>query len=424
MTNLSWNRDRDDRFETDTDRVVETRLATLSRQIRERDRTLRAFVDLRSDRDITARARDLDRLPAGQRGALHGVALAIKEIIDVAGLRCALGSARYRARMPSTNAALVDRLHAAGSVLLGTVASTEFAIAAAPPTTNPHDSSRTPGGSSSGAAASVGAGLVDLAIGTQTIGSIIRPAAYCGIIGFKPSYGLIPSGAGVMPLAPTLDHVGLLCSDMALLRTALQVLGETPQADTPDLTGLCIPAPWFTDTLSSPVRQALQIAHDSFRAQGLACREQSLPAAIADENRVTTDILLYEMARHITPRATPTGPDVSDKLRHMLDTATTIDETRYRLALQTKYQITQAVHRMLRPGEVILAPATVDIAPRRTDGTGSRAPQRLWSLCGMPALTLPVIQHTGLPVGIQLIGRQGEDLAVLAAGERLSRQWQ
>lgn len=400
---------------------IENRLAAILPYLRERETTLRAFVNLRGEPDIRARARALDRLAPDERGALHGATLAIKEVIDVAGLRCTLGSPCYGDRVPRHNAALVDRLQAAGSVVLGTAASTEFAIAAAPPTTNPHDPTRSPGGSSSGPAAAVGAGLVDLAIGTQTIGSVIRPAAYCGIAGFKPSYGRIPIDRGIMALAPSLDHVGLLAADLDLIERAFHVLAPASATGSNNVTGLCSVSPWFALPLAAPVEQALRLARERLGTQELASRAPSMPASAADENRVATDILLYEMKQTIAPRISSSNCEISDKLRHMLATANTVDAARYRQALARQREITLDLHRMLRPGEVLLAPATVDIAPKRTAGTGAREPQRLWSLAGMPALTLPVTRHAGLPVGIQLVGRRGDDLAVLAAGRLLRR---
>ena len=403
------------------DTPIEDRLASTQPYLRERETTLHAFVDRHAEPSLRARARAMDALPTGERGALHGTTLAIKEVIDVAGLRCTLGSPCYRERVPQYNAALVDRLQAAGGVVLGTAASTEFAIAAAPPTTNPHDATRSPGGSSSGPAAAVGAGLVDLAIGTQTIGSIIRPAAYCGVAGFKPSYGRIPVDRGIMALAPSLDHVGLLAADLDLFERALYVLAPAAPLGAGELAGLCTVAPWFDRPLAAPVVEALVIARERLAAQGLACRASSLPASAADENSVATDILLYEMKQSIAPRVSSPTCKISDKLRDMLKTARAVDTARYQKARARQSEIADDLHRMLRPGEVLLAPATLDIAPKRTAGTGPREPQRLWSLAGMPALTLPVTRHAGLPVGIQLVGRRGDDATVLAAGRLLCR---
>ena len=190
---------------------------------------IKAFVELRPDRAL-AEARARDREAAEARGSLHGVPVAVKEVFDVAGMLCTWGTPIHRGRMPSVDAAAVARIRAAGAVIVGTTVSTEYAVWAAGPTVNPYDPGRTPGGSSSGSAAAVATGMVPFALGSQTIGSVVRPAVYCGVLGMKPSKGAI-SNAGAMPLSPFLDHVGFLARNTEDLALACQVLFGSDSED-------------------------------------------------------------------------------------------------------------------------------------------------------------------------------------------------
>ena len=197
--------------------VEEMVCASLAR-IAALDGRVRAFRDVAETADAVS-----ETLRAPLDGALRGVPVAIKETFDVQGMHCTWGTPIYRTRMPSRDAVAVERLRAAGATIVGTTISTEYAIGAPGPTTNPHDRSRTPGGSSSGSAAAVAAGMVPIALGSQTVGSIVRPAIYCGVYGLKPTHGAIDAG-GVMPLSAVLDHVGVLARTPADIALVCRVL--------------------------------------------------------------------------------------------------------------------------------------------------------------------------------------------------------
>lgn len=400
---------------------VQERIASTLVRARQRDRTLHAFIEL----DTTGamqRAAELDALPMHARGPLHGMPMAIKEVIDVAGLHCAWGSPIHAGRMPAVNAPLVQRLIDAGAVPVGITASTEYALAAAARTVHPRDALRSPGASSSGSAAAVSAGLVPFALGTQTIGSIIRPAAYCGVVGFKPSFGRYTTD-GFLCLSSRLDHAGLVAASVAdaiAVDRVLAAAAEDARHECPPLT-LRVLQPWFDDEVSTAVSSSLERCYSRLRSEGFALDPLVVdPETAATENELTDTLLTYELAkRHgATLRAAP--PDkVSAKLMTLLARGEGIGAAAFDDAVARQAELSARLNAMLLPGEIALAPATLDVAPWLTEGSGSRAPQRLWTLAGLPALTLPVGERDGLPIGVQLVGRFGEDQAVLRAAAQI-----
>lgn len=381
-----------------------------------RNATLHAFLHLADDAAL-ARAAALDTLDPALRGPLHGVPLAVKETFDVAGMPCPWGAELHRGRVPDATAALVARLEAAGAVVVGITHSTEYAIAAAPPTVHPDDPGRSPGASSSGSAAAVGAALVPLALGSQTIGSVIRPAAYCGAVGFKPSFGRYPL-AGMMPLSLVLDHPGLI-ADRVERVAAVDAL--FPGAlDAGPAQGLCWIPPWFPEPVDAPVAACLQRAWARLATLDLPRREQTVPAAVADlEERVTQQILTHDIAALHGVRLRAGADKVSAALMALVQAGEAVSAEAYQAALAQQDEIARQLQALLAPGEIGVTCATVGIAPPRVEGSGSRAPQRLWTLAGMPTLTLPVGRVNGLPVGMQLIARRGEDRGLLALAAQI-----
>ncbi len=399
---------------------VEARIRDVLQHIETCEPEVRAFVD-RDPGGALERARTLDRLEPGAHGVLHGVPVAVKEIFDVRGLRCPAGSAIHARRVPAGDASVVTALRSAGAVILGTTVSTEFAIGAAGPTRNPLDLSRTPGGSSSGSAAAVAAGMADLALGSQTVGSTIRPAAYCGVPGFKPSYGLIPVGTGMYPLSPLLDHVGLIARDLDLVRRALVALcGPGVPVEAP-LVGVVRVGPWFPEPVAAVVEAALDAAFEVFSGTGLACRHTSLPQDVRAEAEAAHVLLVHGMHENLGASVDAADPRLSAEVRALLEQGRALRPEDVDRALVQREGLTRALHALLWPGEVFLAPATLDLPPPLGEGTGSRVPQRLWTLCGMPALAVPVLWRDGLAAAVQLVGRRGEDAAVLAAGDALRK---
>ncbi len=390
--------------------------------IAERDGAVRAYCEVLAD-EARANAARLDLLTPDRRGALHGTGIGIKEVFDVAGGLCGWGSTVHEGRRPDSDAAIVAALRAAGGVILGTTTSTEYAMARMAPTTNPYHPERTPGASSSGSAAAVAAGMADIAIGSQSIGSGIRPAAYCGVFGFKPTQGALRLD-GAMPLDEHLDHPVVFSGDFALVEKAFEVLATSPLTAAADVvleskTGLAgqrvrvaLVAPWFKDAVDTDVWDMVR----SFAGgiEGIECTAVSLPNEIgAREEVCLTTILSSGMWRHHGADYAQHSDKMSDALRVWMERGRGISEQDYRAALGLRDELSAEVWQALQDYDFVITLSTTDTAPLRSQGTGSRAPQRLWTLIGCPAISCPIGIIGGLPVGLQIVGRRGSDRALL-----------
>jgi Asp-tRNA(Asn)/Glu-tRNA(Gln) amidotransferase A subunit family amidase len=397
-------------------------------RIAAREPVVRAFVDLDPERAMAA-ARAADRAPREARGALHGVPVAIKEIFDVAGMRCTWGTPIHADRIPLNDAAATRRFRAAGAVILGTTVSTEYAIANAGPTTNPHDATRTPGGSSSGSAAAVAAGMVPLALGSQTIGSIVRPATYCGVYGLKPSKGAI-SCLGAMALSAALDHPGPIAREVADLvlacrvlfgvepedRASLAVEPPKPCAPPPELRVLLVAGP-LEARIEAPSRAALARARAAFEAAGVPVRAHELAASFEGAADCQETLLCRGMACHHGADRDRAGDRMSERVRSLIDRGRAIPESAHTAALAQARDYRALLTELLTGDTIILAAAADGVAPPRGDGsaTGSPALQGLWTLAGLPALALPCGLYDRLPVGVQLVAAPGREDLLLAA---------
>ncbi len=395
-------------------------------RIAEREPLVRAFRDL----DVEgARAQALARDEEPARGLLHGVPVAIKECYDVAGRLCTWGTPIHRARRPQSDAALVERLREAGAVIMGTTVSTEYAIADAGPTTNPHDPERTPGGSSSGSAAAVAAGMVPLAIGSQAVGSIVRPCVYCGVYGLKPTKGAI-SGRGGMPLSQFLDHPGPIARSLDDVALACAVMfGKDPddlysksvtvpsRSEAPgDLSVLVVDGP-LAHRIEDSSRQALARARQAFERAGVAVQDQALSEEFAVHFECLETILAYECALNHGGDRDSHGDLMSVRMREIVDAGRRISESRYRTALDEAKSYRNALSELLVGNTLILAAPTDGSAPPIAgSGTGSNQLQGLWTLAWLPVLAVPFGSVEDLPVGVQLIAADGrEDLLLSAA---------
>lgn len=395
------------------------------RHIEEREEEVHAFVHFDPEGAL-AQARALNDLAPALRGPLHGMPVAIKEVFDVKGLKCAWGTPIHANRVPTSDAWVVAALRKAGAVIMGTTVSTEYALATAGPTTNPWDSSRTPGASSSGPAAAVGAGMVPVALGSQTIGSIIRPAAYCGIFGFKPSWGSIDD-AGAMALSEPLDHVGILASEFGDLRNIYSVLCRTARTGATGGDQENGPQKVYVlrdigeEAFSPTALAAIDRSADVFKSQGCEVLQLTLATQFADAETTLKTILCRDMARHHGGDRDQAGEQMSQRIRTMIDRGRGIGEDEYWQAREGASVLYARLEDMVGSEGVILTASTIDVAPLLTQGTGSRAPQLLWTLVGMPAITVPCGMPSGLPIGVQLVGTRGNDDLVLLAAERLSK---
>lgn len=370
-------------------------------------------------------ARERDAVPPEhRRGALHGLPLGIKDIIDTHDMPTGYGSGIYRHHRPEGDAACVARAREAGAIVLGKTVSTEFAYFRPGPTVNPHRPDHTPGGSSSGSAAAVACGMVPAAYGTQTAASVIRPASYCGVVGYKATHGAFGLG-GMKPFAHSLDSLGLLArsvEDVRWLRRAL-VLNPTP-VDAQPVPGAA-PVIRIARTSAWPQAQpdsraALERAVQRLVQAGFVVEEPPLPArfeTLIDDQKT---VMAYEAAGSLCDEYRRHHAEMSPQILQLIETGRATPQQSYEAALRRARAAAADYEAWLQGADAVLTPSATGAAPAGLDATGDPVFSRLWTLLGLPAVSLP--GHTtaeGLPVGVQLVGRFAEDDALLALAQRI-----
>jgi len=393
-------------------------------RIAEREPVVRAWAHLDHDAALAA-ARACDK--SGQPGVLRGVPFGVKDIFDTADMPAGYGSPIYTGCRPNFTASAVSLPRAAGGILLGKTVTTEFANRHPGPTANPHNPLHTPGGSSSGSAAAVADFMVPLAIGTQTGGSVIRPAAYCGVAGFKPSYGLFPP-AGMHVNTESLDTVGIMArsvADIALFRAALMAIPYEPPAmpERPPRLALCRTPHW--DKALPEGEAVLEEAAARLRAAGCEVVDSELPPECDGVSEVQRRHSAFEAPRVHAPElyrheallspALLTEGKIADGRKLTLDDFRQAwrDADRMRLAAAEWAGRFDAILTLPAPGQ----------APRGLKDTGSAIFNGLWTALHMPCLTLPAgTGPDGLPVGIQLVGKRHADARLLSTGLWVERR--
>jgi Asp-tRNA(Asn)/Glu-tRNA(Gln) amidotransferase A subunit family amidase len=403
--------------------TAETAVHQAFERIDAREDELRAWVVLGRDQALAA-ARVLDRGPSD--GLLHGVPIGFKDIMASHDLPTGCGSPIYRDWQPPFDASVVALARRAGAIVVGKTVTTEFAYYGAGPTVNPHDAARTPGGSSSGSAAAVGAGMVPLATGTQTAGSIVRPAAFCGVAGYKPSFGLIDP-TGVKPLAVTLDTIGVLgatVADVALFVEAAggaDLLDAAERAGAPRRIGLCRSPAWH---LASPDMAAAFLALPG-RLSGVEIVERELPAVATEALAAQMRIMAYEAARALAYEAEAHWGSLTPRLQELLTQGRSIERADYLADRALVPRLLQALGEAFADVDVLLCPSAAGVAPLREAGTGDPLFNRLWTLAGTPAVNVPGLKDpAGLPLGVQIIAPAGRDAAAIEAAAWLERALQ
>jgi len=375
------------------------------------------------DADLARRqARALDRGP--RRGPLHGVPIGIKDIIDTVDMPTACGSPIYRGRRPTWDAACVALLRAAGAVILGKTVTTEFAYFQPGKTANPHNPRHTPGGSSSGSAAAVADRMVPAALGTQTAGSVIRPAAFCGAVGYKPTYGSF-SLAGVKPFSPSLDTLGLFArsvGDLALLRSVLLAADEhIPQVQAPRV-GLCRTAHWSAADMATQL--AIEAAARRFAAAGSRVTEFHVPGDFAALTEAQKTVMAFDATRSFAYEHLAHGDQLSAKLRELIAVGARCSLQDYAKAQTSAEDTRRQLDEQLQPVDLLLTPSAVGEAPQGLQTTGDPLFNRAWTLLQLPTITLPAGKGPhGLPIGIQLVGRRGDDTRLLAFAQWATGQF-
>ncbi len=376
----------------------------------ETDRSLAACLAAIEAREPIVRAwRSIDRdAAASADGPLAGFAVGVKDIIDVAGAPCECGSPIHAGRIPARDAACVTRLRTAGAIVLGKTVTTEFATFKPPVTVNPHDGERTPGGSSSGSAAAVAAGMARAALGTQTAGSVIRPAAFCGVVGFKPTYGSVPLD-GVRPLAPGLDTLGWFASTVEDIARVASVYGiETAPAGSPPRVVLCRTPEW------AQADAATRAALDRALARLGGAATTALP--FDRLNAAQNDIMRGEAAAALATERAEHSALLSDGLRTMLDAGAALAPGRVAAARDYAADCRTREAELFGGADLLLSASAPGEAPPSAT-TGDPVFNRPWTLLHVPCLTLPFgVGPAGLPLGVQLIARGGDDARLLAWG--------
>ncbi|HTZ37926.1 MAG TPA: amidase [Stellaceae bacterium] len=383
-------------------------------RIAEREPVVRAWSHLAGDAALAA-ARSAPR-----SSLLKGIPFGIKDIFDTADMPTGYGSPIYTGCRPRFTASAATLPRAAGGVLLGKTVTTEFANRHPGPTANPHDPAFTPGGSSSGSAAAVGDFMVPLAIGTQTGGSVIRPAAYCGVVGFKPSFNMF-APAGMHPNTETLDTVGIMArsiADIALFRAAMMAIPYEKPAmpERPPRLALCRTPHW--DNAAPEGRAVLEDAAARLAAAGAEIVEAELPAGCAAVSEVQARHSHFEAPRNHAPERWRHAALLSPALRHGRIAGgekLTLDE--FRAAWRDAERMRAAARDWAAGFDAILTLPAPGQAPRTLEDTGEAIFNGLWTLLYMPCLTLPAGDGPdGLPVGVQLVGRRHADARLLDTG--------
>jgi len=381
-----------------------------------------------------ATERDQARRSGAPLGPLHGVPVGVKDIFDTSDMPTENGTPLHAGRRPTWDATVVTLLRAAGAVIMGKTVTTELAVFHPGKTRNPRDPERTPGGSSSGSAAAVAAGMVPLAIGSQTNGSVIRPAAYCGVYGFKPTWGLI-SRHGMLKQSRHLDHVGVMArsiEDAALLTEALIAYDDKdpdcrPRAR-PALLATAMEdfplAPKFAWVRTPAWEQAEPDLHEAFAELiehlGDQVDEDELPPLFAEAYDWHRTILEADLARGFAKEHERGAAQLSETLRQMIERGQRRLAVDYNRAVDGIGVLNALVSGIFEWHDVILTPATTGQAPRGLESTGSPVFCTPWTLCGMPALTVPLLRGPdGLPIGVQLVAPRGDDARLLRAARWL-----
>jgi amidase len=369
----------------------------------------------------TARQRDAEP----PRGPLHGIPIAVKDLIDTVDMPTAYGSPIYRNHRPAADASCVALAKAAGAIVLGKTVTTEFAAFTPGKTANPRNSAHTPGGSSSGSAAAVADGMAPIGFGTQTAGSVIRPAAYCGCIGYKPSFGLI-NRSGVKPLADSLDTVGVLARTVEDAAFFTGVLSERP-----GVRHLAVPSkvPCFGlyrtpmwDAAEPATVAALDAAREALERAGAVVAE----LAIAPEHHTLSEaqntIMQFETVRAFAHERTQHSAELSPRFAQMLDAGMAIGADVYDRALARAAEARAGLIAFFGSCDAVLVPAAPGEAPAGLGSTGDPVFNRMWTLIGVPCVTLPARwADSGLPSGVQLIGRIGDDARLMSCAAFLER---
>jgi len=408
-------------------------------RIRELEPKIQAWTFLDEEHALAqARAADELRRSGQAVGPLCGVPVGVKDIIDTADMPTENGTVLHAGRTPRNDAAVVARLRAAGAVILGKTVTTECAYFHPGKTRNPHNPEHTPGGSSSGSAAAVAAGMVPLALGSQTNGSVIRPAGFCGVYGFKPTHGLVPR-TGILKLSRTLDHVGVFARTLEDIALAAEELAGYDEGD-PDTRPRARvpfravaaeepPIPPVIAFVKTPMwERAEPETQEAFaelvEALGDRAEEVELFPSATEAWDWHKTVMEAEMAANLEREWLSGREKLSEKLRALIERGREIRAVDYQRALARIAPVQESFEELFTQRyDAILTPAAPGTAPKGLDSTGDPSFCTLWTLVGLPAVSMPLLQGAnGLPLGVQLVGRRHFDARLLRTARWLAQQ--
>lgn len=374
-------------------------------RIRELEPSVHAWVQVRPERHAAD-------------GPLSEIPFGVKDIIETQGMATEYGSPLYKGRIGSMDAAIIQEMRRRGAILLGKTVTTAFAYRTPGPTRNPRNLEHTPGGSSSGSAAAVAAGMVPFTIGEQTKGSMLRPASYCGVTGFKPTYNLLPM-EGVLPLAKSLDTLGLYTHTPADMLALWKALGHPVGREEQFAFGASEPIPECEPEMANAFRQALSLLRNS----GISIKAVDVSATLKKLDEANTIIMFYEGARFQGPRLKQFGARVDQAMADLIREGLKITAEKYD---ETKRYVSESRIRfaeIFKSTPVILTPAATGPAPLGLSSTGDARMNAPWTTLGTPAISIPMPIATGLPLGLQLTADLGQDSRVLQAALLLQQRF-
>lgn len=387
------------------------------RRIAIREPLIGAWAHLDPEFALTqARAADAARSDGRPLGPLHGIPVGIKDIIDTDTLPTEYGTPAFAGRLATSDAETVRRLKAAGAIIMGKTVTTELAFYGPGKTRNPRDPQRTPGGSSSGSAAAVADDHVPLALGSQTAGSILRPASYCGVMGFKPTFGAVPLDGVIAQSAP-LDTLGGYARTAADLARLTAVLANR-SCDLPGLPNRPLRLA-FVKTPSWPQGDgSMRTAFEHLAAVNThIVNEVALPSLFDDTGGLQRAVQFHDIARNYGPITEKHAELISAKLKEIVAEGRTVSEADYCEALARREPLYKALQPIFDTYDAILTPASQGVAPMGLSATGSPMFNFLWTYLGVAAVSIPLLEVDGLPLGVQLVGRRNDDAHLLAVAD-------
>jgi aspartyl-tRNA(Asn)/glutamyl-tRNA(Gln) amidotransferase subunit A len=383
-------------------------------RIKTLDGELRAWVHVDEDGALaSARERELQVRGGRIAGPLHGVPVGIKDIIDVAGMPTTGGARAWAHMRPTRDATCVARLRAAGAIILGKTATTEFAYRDPAPTRNPWNAGHTPGGSSAGSGAALAARMVPLALGSQTVGSVLRPAAYCGVVGFKGTHGLVPVD-GVIALAWSLDHVGVFARSVTDAALGFGILAERALDPAASRAPRLALAPELLARAEPETAAHIQAVADRCARSGATVMEVKLPASFSDLHAAGLAVLEAEAAAYHAESFRKYAAEYGQEIRALVEAGLEQTAIAYLRANRARLRFREDVMPLLADHHALLAPTAPGPAPAGTRSTGDGSLCAPWTYAGVPAMSLPSgLSAAGLPQAIQLVAAAGQEATLL-----------